>query len=260
MTWRGWLWCLGWAWLVVGCAGRQPAPVRAFQFPRDTLAITNETRWSYGADPVTGAQVHVAKDPPPTYTLRCFVLARAVKLFHLHAEFDPAGERLGEAEYRRRIREVHRRSRHRASRERVMFPGYAGLNEFSAAWPRLVQEECGAGWESYFQRGHWRMVLPFTRGGQVREAERMVGRLREGHAVAVHVVDFPGLRVNHALVFHAVEEVPGGWRFRAYDPNLPGQEVELRFDAARRRFRMQAVPYYLGGEVNVYEVYRRWDR
>jgi hypothetical protein len=243
--------------LVTGCARRGPSGLPQLEFPRDTLAITNETRWVYGQDPATGKQVHVVRDPPPTYSLRCFVLARTVKLFHAHAEFAPLLPVLDEAGYRARIREVLRRSPRRASDsgKRVVIPGYDGLHGFSAAWPKLFQEESGAAWESYVQRGHWRMIFPFSRRNQRREAAALAEGVRDGRSPVVHVVDFPGLRINHALVLLAVAESGSDYQFQVYDPNTPGRTVELRFDGSRGQFVLAPVPYFIGGDVAVYEVY-----
>ncbi len=244
---------------VGGCAGRGPTGNRAMTFPGDTLSITNETVWSYGVDPMTGEQVHVPRDPPPTYSLRCFVLVRVVKQFHAHAEFDAGSAPWDEAGNRRLIRKVVGRSPRGVSPEgkRVRIPGYGNLAEFSRAWPRLFQEESGWAWRSYLQRGHWRMIFPFTGRGQEREAEALVEGLKDHRAPAVHVVDFPGLRVNHALLLVGMEEDADRIRFAAYDPNTPGKPVTLRFDRATRRFNMDSTPYFVGGPVSVYEVYCR---
>jgi len=246
--------------LVTGCARRGPSGLPRLEFPRDTLAITNETQWVYGQDPTTGKQVHVVRDPPPTYSLRCFVLSRTVKLFHAHAEFAPFAPPLDESAYRACIREVVKRSPRRASEpgKRVVIPGYAGLYAFSEAWPRLFQEESGAAWESYVQRGHWRMIFPFSRKHQRREVLALAEGVRDGRSPVVHVVDFPGLKINHALVLLEVVESRGDYQFQVYDPNTPGRPVELRFDRSRGQFVLGSVPYFIGGDVAVYEVYCGW--
>lgn len=248
--------------LAAGCAHRGPAGPGPLLFPRDTLAITNETHWVYEIDPVAGTQRSVRRDPPPTYALRCFVLARTVKQFHLHATFDPNGPAPDADEARRLVRKVVSRSPRTASEpeERIRIPGHPGLHGFSAAWPRVFQEECGGAWHSYVQRGHWRMILPFGREGQRREAEALAQGVREGRAPVVHLVDFPRLRMNHAVVFMDVSESDGDFRFTAYDPNSPDQPVTLRFEGRNGRFEMQPVAYFLGGPVSAYEVYCRGFR
>jgi hypothetical protein len=99
--------------------------------------------------------------------------------------------------------------------------------------------------------------------GEVRMkrcGDRLVTAVRDFRAPAVHVVDFPGLRVNHALLFYAVEKDAEGWRFSAYDPNSPGEPVEVRFDRSHRRFHMAPTPYFVGGWISAYEVYCRGMR
>ena len=244
---------------LAGCVNRGPAGKGPLRFPADTLAITNETHWLYHVDPATGTQVSERRVPAPTYALRCFVLGRSVKQFHAHAEFDPAAPAPDEATVRRWVREVVDRSPRTASPagRRVRIGGFADLNAFSSAWPRVFQEECGGAWQSYLQRGHWRMILPFTRRGQRKEAEALAAGVREGRAPVVHLVDFPRLRMNHAVVLFAVETVGADLRFLAYDPNGPGVPVELWFRDAEANFSMQPVPYFVGGPVSAYEVYCR---
>lgn len=244
--------------LLAGCASRRVVDGRPFRFPADTLSFTNETEWVYVRDPVTGEQRHSPKEPSPAYTLRCFVLARTAKQFHAHAAFRPDLPAVDAAEYRRLIRAVLTRSPRRRSEpaERVVVPGFADLNSFSAAWTEPLQEEAGGAWQSYVQRGNWRMVLPFSRRGQAAEAQQLAATIAAGGAPVLHVVDFPHLRINHAILPYAVTETGDALRFEAYDPNKPGTPLELTFDRGRRRFRLAATDYYVGGDVNVYEVYR----
>lgn len=245
-----------------GCASRGPVVLRPLEFPRDTLALTNETHWVYQIDPASGTQRSIRRDPAPSYALRCFVLSRTVKQFHLHAAYAPERSRPDEAEARRLIRRVVGRSPRKGtpSEDRVVIPGFPGLHEFSAAWPRIFQEECGGAWQSYLQRGHWRMIFPFGRGGHLREAASLAEGIRQGRSPVVHLVDFPRLRMNHAVVFFDVEEAGPEIRFQAYDPNNPGQPIRIVFHRESGRFEMQPVAYFLGGPVSAYEVYHGWLR
>ena len=245
--------------LMTGCAGRPgPGPGRVFDPVGDGFAYANETRWVYGVDPVSGRQVHVVRDPAPEHTLRCFPMARAARQFFRHARFEPDRSPIPPDELERRIRTVLRRPDRMASGDEppVTIPGYAGLADLSRREAGRMQAAVGGAWRSYVQRGHWRMVFPFSRRHQRREADRMAARIAAGDPAVVHVVRFPDLTLNHALVVHAVDETPTGRSFQAYDPNLPGRPVELAFDAARGRFALPALPYFVGGEVSVYEVYR----
>lgn len=230
-----------------------PAP----RHPEDTLAFCNETLWSYRRDPATGRQVHTRRDPPPTYHLRCFVLARSVKQFHGHARFVADAARLGESGYRDVVRQVVARDPRAMSlaEARVVIPGYGHLREFSAAWADLLRAELGGAWQSYFQRGHWRMILPFTRRARRGEAERLRKAVEARCAPVVHVYTFPALTLNHALVAFAVAEVGSRLRFTTYDPNTPEHSVALDFDRDSGRFELPATPYFIGGRVEAYEVY-----
>jgi hypothetical protein len=245
--------------LLTGCIHQDVTPGRPFRFPADTLSLTNETAWVYARDPVTGEQRHTPRQPPPTYALRCFVVARTAKQFHAHAEFRPELPAVTAREYRRHLRAVLARSPRRRSEpaQRVVIPGFADLHSFSAAWVELFQAEAGGAWLSYAQRGNWRMVLPFSRRGQRNEAQQLAAAIKAGRAPVVHVVDFPHLRINHALLPYAVTETDAGLHFLAYDPNQPGTPLELSFDRARRRFQLAATAYYIGGDVNAYTVYDR---
>ena len=59
------------------------------------------------------------------------------------------------------------------------------------------------------------------------------------------VADCPACRVEAVVV-------------EVYDPNEPGQPLTLVFDRATGRFTLPATPYFVGGRVDVYEVYRSW--
>ena len=251
-----------------GCSSTRPATStptskRGFDFARDTFAFPNETYWVYRPEPGTDRMMHENRVPPPEYAHRCFVVARSAKQFHLHARFVPDAPLVSDAEYRRRIRRVVDRSacRESAEEKRVEFPGYANLRAFSDAHGDLLRDEMGGAWQSYTQRGHWRMVFPFGPSHQQRQAEALARRFA-GDSVAepvvIHVVRFPALTINHALVMFGAQETPGEIRFDVYDPNEPGQPLTLVFDRATRRFTLPATPYFVGGRVDVYEVYRSW--
>lgn len=229
----------------------------AFRHPEDTFAFRNETLWSYSRDPETGRQRHEKRSPPPGYHLRCFVMARSAKQFFAHARFQTGGDRVESSVYARRIEEVVRRSPRSISpeRERVLFLGYASLREFSRDHEDLCKARLGAAWQSYMQRGHWRMVMPYTRRGQLREAQRLLESVRAQRAPVVHVFTFPALTLNHAIVAFEATETSEGIRFLTYDPNSPDTVLELDFVTGERRFRMPSTQYFLGGDVDAYEVY-----
>ena len=166
---------------------------------------------------------------------------------------------MDEANYRERLRAVLRRSPRQRSQptERIIFPGFADLHAFSAANPDLIRTEAGGAWCSYFQRGNWRMILPFTAAGQAAEARRLAAAVKAGAAPVVHVSEFPRLGINHAMLLYDVgdEEAAGRYRFLAYDPNDPNVPVPVTFDPTFGHFQLPPLSYYRGGSVKLYEVY-----
>ncbi|MGE3311098.1 MAG: hypothetical protein AB7O66_14105 [Limisphaerales bacterium] len=243
-----------------GCAPRQRAALEtplSFTFGSDTFAFPNQTYWSYRENPETGVMEHETRVPRADYAHRCFVLVRAAKEFKLHAAFRPELPRASAESYRRKVRAVVRRSSRRAASEadRIEFPGYADLKAFSAEHRAILTEELGGSWQSYAQRGHWRILFPFSRRHQAGVAERLEEKLANGAIAAVHVIRFPDLTINHAVLAYAARSGTDSIRIMAYDPNNAEEPIELLFDRATGRFTMPRTPYFLGGEVDAYEVY-----
>ena len=161
-----------------------------FRFERDTFAFANELIWQYRFDPVTKAMSVSRNHPPPTYSHRCFMVVKSARQFLYHARFEP-GLPIAEPEvYRRLIRQILSRNPRRASAapERIVIPGYDGLRALSQAHEPLLKAECGAPWQSYFLRSHWRMVFPIWK----RHQERIADQLRQG--MILREVDFAELR------------------------------------------------------------------
>lgn len=237
-----------------------PRGALVFDFERDTFAFANETKWRYAVDPATGRQTATPRVPEPDYTLHCFVMARSARQFRLHARFEPGLPAPDELTCRRMIRKVVTRSAQAASSEaeKVLIPGYAGLREFSGAWEPQLKSECGGAWRSYFQRGNWRMVFPFSRAHQQTEAARLVSLIQDGSLPVVHVLRFPQLTINHAMLLLGAEAMMNAISFRACDPNIPEREITLTYDCATRTFTLPPLHYFAGGRVDVYEIYRGW--
>jgi hypothetical protein len=250
--------------LAGGCATRcvREANERPFVFGRDTFAYRNDLVWEYVFDDSTGTTSHRLRDPKPEYTHHCFVVARSARQFFQFAAFDPARPRVDDESYRKLINRVVARDPMRCSaedeRERIVIPGFANLHEFSVEKPKLLQEECGGAWRSYFQRGHWRILFPFFRAGQETEMNLLMTQIRNHRPPVVHLVRFPQLSINHAIVLFDVKETENGIEFSAYDPYEPNHPATLTFDLRNRRFFFPRNPYFIGGEVNVHEVYRSW--
>lgn len=245
---------------LTGCATLERDAIqtaRPFDFHQDTFAFANELVWEYQTDPQTGKMFSTPRTPQPTYTLRCFVLVRSARQFFYNARFDPSQPTL--AEYRQPIRQISRRNARRPpapDAAPIIFPGYNNLRAFSRRHEHVLKQNLGGSWQSYVQRGNWRMVFPFTRRHQERTARRLDQSLETGRLPIVHLVRFPQLTINHALLLYDSRDAEHGIEFLAYDPNSPDEPVILSFDARRRTFFFAANRYFSGGRVDVYEIYR----
>lgn len=241
-----------------GCKSRTPfTAARPFQFEADTFHFANELVWDYYWND-EGKWVHKRHEPDPDYTHHCFVVARSARQFFQHARFDPTKPVADEATYRKLINRVVGIDPARVipDKERIVIPGYANLREFSTAQERLLKDECGGAWRSYFQRGHWRILFPFSRRGQLKVANSFLQDLKRNEPPVAHLIQFPELTINHAvLVFYAVER-EREIEFKVYDPNKPESPKTLLFDRHRRTFSFAGNDYWPGGDLNVYEIYR----
>jgi hypothetical protein len=250
--------------LLSGCAASRREPgtfSRSFDYGRDTFSYSNELFWVYQTNLATGKMVHEWREPRPTYAQHCFAVARSARQFFQHAQFDPGLPRTDEPAYRRLVRQVIAEDpRHElGASNKVVIPGFAGLREFSRAYEELLKAECGGMWRSYFQRGNWRMIFPFSEKNQRRAADQLVASLRRHRPPVVHVAHFPRLQINHALVLYDVRATAEGWEFSVYDPNFTHEPTRLLFRSETGRFHFPQQPYFIGGEVDVYEIYRRWN-
>jgi len=232
---------------------------RPFNFTRDALSYANELDWIYRPNPETGKMDFIHVDPEPEYIHRCFVLVKTAKQFFLHAQFDAQAPIADEKTYRALVRKVVSRSPRdlepSSDPDRVVIPGYADLRSFSAAWASLLKDETGGSWHSYVQLGNWRMILPFPRSGQQKTVEQLLTALKADWPPIVHVVTFPVITINHALLIYAAHENDKTILFDVYDPNHPEAPGELTYDRASRTFIFPATNYFADGPVNVYEVY-----
>jgi len=233
---------------------------RRFDFARDRFAFVNELLWEYQFDDVTGKLTTRNTEPKPDYALRCFVMTRAAKQFFLHAQFDSLKPMATDETYRRLIRQVITSSPRLASveAERIPFPGFDCLYEFSRANARLLKEECGGAWRSYILRSHWRMVLPISQAHQAATATRLAERLRAGGLPVLHLVTFPQLTMNHGVLLYDVQPSAAGWDFFAYDPNVAEKPMIISYDRASRSFSAPRNKYWRGGRLKVIEIYRNW--
>ena len=250
--------------LLAGCAVPRSAQTRfdrPFTFQQDSFAYPNELVWEYHVDAASGKVVHTRREPPAQYTLHCFVVANSARQFFLHARFDPASPMADESTYRRLIQGLVSRSPRQASaaERKILIPGYANLYAFSQAHASLLKSECGGAWRSYIQRGHWRMIFPFPRRHQERMARRFLESLNRNRPPIVHIVRFPSLSINHAVLLFAAEETSTEIQFTLYDPNFPERPGRLTYRREERTFYFPPNSYFAGGRVDAYEVYHGFN-
>ena len=246
--------------LLNGCAATQKTGRlgdRPFTFPQDTFDYPNELIWEYQIDPATDQMVSHRREPPPQYALHCFVLARSARQFFQHACFDPSRPKVDEAAYRNLIRRITSENPRRNSwpADKILIPGYANLREFSGAHESLFKAESGGKTQSYFQRGNWRMIFPFSRRHQERTANQLQKSILQNAPPIIHLVRFPSLTINHSMLLFDCAATAEAIQFSAYDPNDPTKPTTLRYERCRRTFVLPSNNYFAGGRVDVYEIY-----
>jgi hypothetical protein len=252
------------AFVLTGCASirREQAPApRAFNFQTDTFSFSNELVWEYHFDE-HGKWVSAPRPIKPDYHHRCFVVVRSAKQFFMNARFDPAAPKGTPGEYRQLVRGVVSSSPRRAlpPEKQIVIPGYANLREFSKDHEELLKAECGRPWQSYVQRGHWRIMFPFTRRHQARTARDLLAEVRQNRPAIVHLAKFPQLiAINHAFLVFGAVPTAHGTDFLVYDPNYADAPRKLIYDQHARRFEIPQNDYFPGGRVDVYEIYNRWN-
>jgi hypothetical protein len=185
-------------------------------------------------------------------------VARTARQFYQHAQFHPEEPKTTRGHYEQLIRKILARSPRDPGEpdRRIVIPGYNDLRQFSAEFEHVIKAEAGSAWQSFLQRGNWRMILPFSRRHQARTAERLQAAVRADRPPLVHLVCFPSLTLNHAILIFDARAGADGIEFRAYDPNRMDAPARLIFDRHTQRFSFDANHYFAGGPVNVYEVYR----
>ena len=207
------------------------AAARVFDFQTDTFAYPNELVWEYHIDTQTGKGRTEKRMPPPTYAHHCFVVARSTRQFLRHAVFDAQAGPISDAEYLDRIQAVARTNpcEDSGAVEKIKIPGFAHLRHFSDVRPDLLKAGCGGAWQSYVQRGNWRMILPFTRAGQVKMAEKLRQKLATGRLPILHVATFPGLTINHSVLLFGSSDNGDALEFQAYDLQLDVASLRVHY-------------------------------
>ncbi len=234
-----------------------PAENRQFKFERDTFAFAHELVWKYRFDPVTGAMTTYKTEPPPTYYHRCFVLVRATRLFFDYAKFAPELPAVDLETYRALVRKIIASNPRRkcVDENRIVIPGFDGLRSFSQAHENLLKAECGAAWESYFLRSHWRMIFKVYGRFQEKMAAKLKRSLEKRGVALVHLFRFPRITINHGITLYDFNESAEKIEFTAYDPNIPEHPVTLVYEKKRRVFNFAPNIYWGGGRLSVMEIF-----
>ncbi len=234
--------------------------LRAFHFERDTFAYPHELVWKYHFDSVTGAMTVWKAEPPPTYYHRCFVMVRATRQFFYHARFEAELPPADEKTYRDLIKQIVRRNARRQcpESERIVIPGFDGLRTFSRCHESLLKALCGAPWESYFLRSHWRMILPVPIWYREMMLNKLKASLPQRGLTLVHLFRFPKITINHGIALFGFTESAAAVEFDAYDPNIPEQPIKLVYEKESRQFTFAPNRYWGGGPLKVMEIYADW--
>jgi hypothetical protein len=236
-----------------------PEAIRSsFDFQRDTFAFANETVFEYNIPPSKGAPKprHEANSD---YTLHCFVMARSARQFFQHARFDPTQRKVTDAAYAELVRRIVATDprEDRPNEPAIVIPGYPNLRAFSAARGQVLKEQLGGAWQSFLQRGNWRIMLPFPAEQQQATAAELVESLQQNRPPVVHVVTH-SLSINHAVLLFGAVLHRETISFAMYDPNDPRAPRALEFNRRTGTFRFPTTAYFRGGPVDVYEVYTGW--
>jgi hypothetical protein len=155
---------------------------------------------------------------------------------------------------------AHDPSETEALPERIVIPGFPNLRSFGVAKEAMLKAELGSAVESFLQRGNWRMVFPFSHSDQEKTATSMLGEIRQNRPPVVHMVTFPKITINHAVLLYSAVETSSSIRFQVYDPNRSAKPAHLTYDRMKRRFNFPRNKYFPGGEVEVYEIYKSVGR
>jgi hypothetical protein len=243
-----------------GCVIRpiaEPANTRPFNFRTDTLSYANELEWDYKTSFVPPPS-QSKRDGDRNYTAHCIVMARTARQFYQFARFDASRPPVDDETYRILVRGVvsHSPSEPVPDGGRIVIPGYRDLRSFSKAHEALLKDEIGTWVGTYLQVGNWRMIFPFSRGHQRKTADALYTEAKMMRPPIVHLIRFPRITINHAVLIYDAKDTGAEIRYAVYDPNEPDEPTELVFDKKARTFNFAANRYFVGGPLNVYEIFR----
>ena len=227
-----------------------------FRFPEDTYFFANQLYYDYATGPDGFVHARPRKDGTlPDFSRHCFQMVRSVLQFYRFARFVPDAPKLTEAEYQSRLLRLNRYPPWSGGpREKIEFPGYANLYEFSKDYTKMIEHHLGAWQFSYWRIPNWRMVNPMPRWGQQKIADWLIRSLDKGGIESVFITRFHP--INHCLVVFAYHRLPNGdVDFETYDCDQPAKVVYLHYRLAERSFVFDRNWYWTGGVVNVLKVF-----
>jgi hypothetical protein len=230
---------------------------RPFNFDRDTFGFANMTVFEYENGIPHLRRGERAKED--RYTRRCFVLSRAAWQFHKFARFDPHAPPIDDRELIHRIKKVTRRQAWKPAlpeNERTVFP-YADLRAMSKKHGRILQENVGKGWPTYWRPGNYRAFLVPSVHYQEQTHRNLDEILARGDMFVGYLTTLPKLSINHAVLAYKRTSVSpdGTERYLVYDSNHPEGPRELVWSERNRTFSYQKDWDFIGGAVRVYQVY-----
>jgi hypothetical protein len=185
-------------------------------------------------------------------------MARTARQFYQFARFDASRPPVDDETYRILIRGVvsHSPTEQLPDGGRIVIPGYANLRSFSKSKERLLKDEIGTWVGTYLQVGNWRMIFPFSRKHQRKTAEALYTEAKMMRPPIVHLIRFPRITINHAVLIYDAHDEGSQIRFDVYDPNEPDEPATLVFDRKTQSFNFPANRYFVGGPLNAYEIFR----
>ena len=230
------------------------ASARDFDLRRDTFGFSNDTAWQYGVD--EQGKLHISqRKVPAEFSHRCFILTRSVLQFWQFARFEPQRPKVSREEYKRRLLQLNRIAVwSKGPKEKIVFPGYRDLHDFSLAYEGLLKESLGNWMATYWRVGNWRMAMGHLRPGQAAAARWLAESLDQGKLRAIYIARFPSM--NHVVIPYAMRREAGGnLSFDVYDPNYPNEPSWVFYRASEQSFEFEPRWYFPGGRVNVMRIY-----
>ena len=145
---------------------------------------------------------------------------------------------------------------------RIVFPGYPSLRAMSERRGRVLQDNIGIGWPTYFRVGNFRMVHEHSRAYQEQTHAHLEVALARGELFGVYLSTFPSLTINHAVLVYGRRLGSAGGdkakrpvRYVVYDPNHAERSRELTWHPGEKTFAYQKDWDFVGGSVEVYQIY-----